>query len=414
MRVSSKRNKFGLIDIIEYLLVIFIILECRSVYSVSLDYSIPIDLIVVILTLSLMLCGLFTRRIVITVKSAKLAIILVTYLMIFFVANVISTSAKYDFIYKFLLFLPLITIMKDTRYSENISVDLLKKYAAVMVLLSFASLFFWLFGSTLKVISPSGILHYYWGIERTANSYLGVYIESAKDTFLFTNLYRNNGIFAEAPMHSLNLTLALGINLFICDSKSSKIFSVKNTIIILTVLSSLSMTGLSVIIAAIMAKVFFEEEKGKSIKRVAVIIAIIAVGILSQGLIDLKSDTNSYLVRMNDYYVGFKAWMDNFFFGGGYGIRNYMNYLESWRSFNTGYSNSLFWILAQGGVYLFLVYFIPSLLAMKRYIQNRDMSKVIFLCLVWYLVFTTSFGYQFILLLLVSYCYQDETETLSL
>lgn len=206
-------------------------------------------------------------------------------------------------------------------------------------------------------------------------------------------------------MYSLNITLALAINIFISGSKA-KVFTKKNIILILATISCVSLTGLGFIVVAVLAKNFFENEK-RTTKKIIIVLVIVVVGIMGENIIDIKMSTNSYLVRIDDYIVGFQAWIDNFFFGGGYGIRNYQGYLKSWRNFNTGYSNSLFWILAQGGIYLFLVYLFPALLSLKRYIKNQERGKIILLLLVWYLIITTSFGYQFVLLLLVSLWYQD-------
>lgn len=405
MNFKIKIIRFGLLNLIEYMLVVFIILECRSVYSVSLDYHIPIDLIVILLTFLLVLYGLVTGMIRIKKNSAAVAFMLIAYLIVFFLFNVIWTSNRMDFIYKFFLFLPIITILENAEEGTSLAFDLLKKYAFVMVLLSAFSLFFWLFGSLLKIVPATGTIHYYWAIKRISNSYFGVYFENAKDTFLFLNLYRNSGIFTEAPMYSLNITLALAINIFISDSKA-KFLSKKNIVLILATISCVSLTGVGFIVVAVLAKNFFENKKGTT-KKIIIVLVIVVVGIMGQNIIDIKMSTNSYLVRIDDYIVGFQAWMDNFFFGGGYGIRNYQGYLKSWRSFNTGYSNSLFWILAQGGIYLFFIYLFPALLSLKRYIKNQERGKIILLLLVWYLIITTSFGYQFVLLLLVSLWYQD-------
>lgn len=405
MNFKIKIIRFGLLNLIEYMLVVFIILECRSVYLVSLDYHIPIDLIVILLTFLLVLCGLVTGMIRIKKNSVAVSFMLVAYLIVFFLFNVIWTSNRMDFIYKFFLFLPIITMLENAEEGTSLAFDLLKKYVFVMVLLSAFSLFFWLFGSLLKIVPATGTIHYYWAIKRISNSYFGVYFENAKDTFLFQNLYRNSGIFTEAPMYSLNITLALAINIFISGSKA-KVFTKKNIILILATISCVSLTGLGFIVVAVLAKNFFENEK-RTTKKIIIVLVIVVVGIMGENIIDIKMSTNSYLVRIDDYIVGFQAWIDNFFFGGGYGIRNYQGYLKSWRNFNTGYSNSLFWILAQGGIYLFLVYLFPALLSLKRYIKNQERGKIILLLLVWYLIITTSFGYQFVLLLLVSLWYQD-------
>lgn len=261
------------------------------------------------------------------------------------------TSGKSDFLIRFPIFITLLLLCSSVNDSEDFMTRILTKYSDIMAILGAISLIFWLFGSTLNILSSTGTFTYYWGIERTANSYFGLYFETNKDGFLFYNLYRNNGIFTEGPMHSLNLSLALAISTFIDKRNLHKKGVIKEFVLILSICSAVSVTGVGCIaLIYIIRYLFGGNGKHKSDRTIfAFVLIIVASQVLGQ-LLEMKSTTNSYSYRIDDYIVGFRVWIDNIIFGGGYGVRNYINYLSAWRADNTGYSNSFFWILSQGGI----------------------------------------------------------------
>jgi hypothetical protein len=210
-------------------------------------------------------------------------------------------------------------------------------------------------------------------------------------------------------MYSLNLSISLLVNLFIYKNK---IISPRNIVLIVAICSCISITGAVVAAIACVCRLMIDGKKKVSLGRVVGVVTAIILLVVFENLLDMKSETGSYLYRMNDYAIGFQAWMDNFFFGGGYGMRNYLDYLPTWRVSVTaqGYSNSLFWILAQCGIYLFMVYFIPAVVAMREYIKHKEYSYAVLCSCIWLLVITTSFGYQFILLLMIALWFEKIKE----
>ncbi len=398
-------KKIKISTIFEYCLALFIILDCRSVYTVATSMSLPIEEMVICFCLVILIAKfirgngkrLFDR------KQLTLIVILLIFCGVFFVFNVMWTSGRSDFLIRFPIFISLLLLCSSVNESEAFMTRILIKYSDVMAILGAISLIFWLCGSTLNILSSTGTLTYYWGIERTANSYFGLYFETNKDSFLFYNLYRNNGIFTEGPMHSLNLSLALAISTFIDKRNLHKTGVIKNLVLILSICSAISVTGIGFIVLIYVIKYLFGTDRrhkaGQTI--FAFVLIIVASQVLGQ-LLDLKSTTNSYSYRIDDYVVGFRAWLDNIIFGGGYGVRTYIDYLSAWRANNTGYSNSFFWILSQGGIWLFLFYFLPSVFEIRLSSRRKDKGELLFLIAVWYLIFTTSFAYQMILILILT------------
>jgi hypothetical protein len=296
-----------------------------------------------------------------------------------------------------------------------------------MFWLSIVSLFFWWFGSQLRLISPTGIITSYWGIEFNYPSYYGVYFERQTDNFLWISGFRNIGIFCEGPMFSLCLVFTLFTELFLCEinkqksiyKKDNKIYLRINTsmlkyririlVLTITLFTTTSTTGMIIFIFMIIIKYLFIGTKD-NIKRIFKWIFGIVIVILGFYLINVlfvnKSQSNSWLIRMDDFYIGIKAWMKSPIFGNGYGewstLQSLMN--SSLRT-NTGFSNAIFTVLSQGGCALFLVYLVPIIGYFVYAVRNRDRKIFVFGTVFFIEFIVTLFQYTFLMLLFLSVGY---------
>ena len=100
---------------------------------------------------------------------------------------------------------------------------------------------------------------------------------------------------------------------------------------------------------------------------------------------------------MDNYQAGFKAWKEHLFMGAGYmNMETVMNYYSAFRFNDVGYSNSVFRVLAQGGLYLAAVFLIPMLKALVAGIKKRNGKILAFLLIYLYFLVTTSFPYNYI------------------
>ena len=84
-------------------------------------------------------------------------------------------------------------------------------------------------------------------------------------------------------------------------------------------------------------------------------------------LIIAKQDTISGETRTDDILNGFRAWLDSPIFGWGYMNRYVLD------KYHTGFSNSIVAILAQGGIILLSLYFVPFVKFIKR---NRKITRM--------------------------------------
>ena len=128
----------------------------------------------------------------------------------------------------------------------------------------------------------------------------------------------------------------------------------------------------------------------------------------------LKASTASYSTRMDNYQAGFAAWLEKPILGSGYlNMTNVIAHYSSFRLNDIGYSNSIFRVLAQGGIYLALIYVVPMLKSIQEAIITRNSKKDGFLLIFLYYFITTSFPYNYIcymVLLILFFCKNDTGE----
>ncbi len=420
---------FSLIsDLIEYILMICIVLDCNTPYAYALNKNYYLTEIIIICILALYFISILRYKIKRNTFEKWLIVFTPYYIImiLYFFINV-SEERWINFVIRFLIGIPILTIIFCIYHQNGNLFKLLKKFSLLMFWLSIVSLFFWWFGSQLRLISPTGIITSYWGIEFNYPSYYGVYFERQTDNFLWISGFRNIGIFCEGPMFSLCLVFTLFTELFLCEinkqksiyKKDNKIYLRINTsmlkyririlVLTITLFTTTSTTGMIIFIFMIIIKYLFIGTKD-NIKRIFKWIFGIVIVILGFYLINVlfvnKSQSNSWLIRMDDFYIGIKAWMKSPIFGNGYGewstLQSLMN--SSLRT-NTGFSNAIFTVLSQGGCALFLVYLVPIIGYFVYAVRNRDRKIFVFGTVFFIEFIVTLFQYTFLMLLFLSVGY---------
>ena len=112
---------------------------------------------------------------------------------------------------------------------------------------------------------------------------------------------------------------------------------------------------------------------------------------------------NSGLFRIDDYIAIFRTWMDHFFIGTG--LENDLSiskYMNAWRIRvgQIGLSNSLV-VLAEGGIYISLVYIVLFYTVLHTSLKNRDTDSVAFILLYIFLFTVCIFPYQYIFIFIM-------------
>jgi len=393
-------RKLSLVNILDYVWLTLIILQCHSIYTVKSE---PLTLIVPLLitTVTLLLFNLlrFTLSLNFIHKFIYMLGLYFTAIVTFFLTNIGANVTILNITKYFILF-PLFFLINSMYMNRKVLPALLSKFVNVVVILAMFSLFFWIFGTLLNVVHPTSTVINQWSGGRLINSYYNLYFETQQMTFFGIHIIRNSGIFAESPIWGLILSIAYVIDLLILKSDKNN----KRNIIILTMLSTISTAGISIIGLAILYKIATNRHKAKLL----LFPVTVGLGFSLLLLLNEKSETVSANLRVDDYNIGFKVWKASLWIGHGLnnGILAIQSHIETFAR-GVGYSNTLFVILAQGGLFLFLIYFSPMILLLFKKKINFDFkfAIILFLILVTTIIFEGTYLFFWILALSYSYLF---------
>ena len=298
---------------------------------------------------------------------------------------------------------------------KNRGAEIFFKYRDIMLIVAVVSMFFWLLGSMLGIIHPTGIEYTTWVSAENPNgfksitSYYGLYFETQTlwSTFgLFGDVIRNSAIFTEAPMCNFNFCMALIIELFY-NPKPSKI---KSGILITAIVTTLSTTGYCMLTVALTAKFLVSSNKKPGLMKLIRIFSLpalaIVVALTLQFLVENKMSTSSGTARLMDFMIGFGAWSHEPFFGYGYEKPTY------YMGFHYGFSNSIIPILGHGGLFLALPYIYCIFQWCRACLKEKDFQKFLLFANFMFLFTITIMPYKYLsVYILFAYCMKRTSAT---
>ena len=268
------------------------------------------------------------------------------------------------------------------------------------------SLVFFILINILNIIPATNqVLVYVNNAPKICNSYFNLHYTIQKEATFGFSFFRNTGFFYESPKYSLILSICLMYDLFIAKELNKKevlIFS-------LTIFSTLSLTGIALVVFIWILYFLFKENINNKTKLLKKILIILVLIVISPKMIDIaskvlaiKSDSASYSTRLDNYYAGYKAWKENPLFGSGYlDMSVIKKHYSAFRLNDIGYTNSPFRVLAQGGIYMSILYLATIIKGLLGSIKNRNIFKFFFVALFVYLFFTTAFSYNYLAFLVL-------------
>lgn len=390
--------RFRPIKIIEYAWALFLILNGNSVYhaAIYIDYHFP--LICTALTILLWIItpptGKFGKK-----KNLLMAIVAVCYFAVYFVLKN-QTVAKEIYLSGFIISIPVLMLYFQKLHRLGEPERVFYRIETVVLVLAALSLVLWLLGPMLNVISPNCGIAINWGRERVVDGYFGLqFITQKDDTFSF-GIIRNTGIFCEAPMFNLWLSISLATEMFLKSSISKK----KVLLLCVTILTTTSTTGILFIVICFVLYAYLQTKSSKAKTRLAILavcLCIFPIGIsVIQSVLSLKSETSSYSIRMQDYIAGVTVWLENPIFGTGYGDISSLFLFKTGTS--KGFSNSITAILATGGLYHFVIYLLGIFAPMLGHYENKAKIVCFILCYAFLSVVTIFFA-RYILVVFVTF-----------
>lgn len=420
-----------ILGFMEYILILFLILDTNTVYYASFDIDYHIPEFAAVLTVGYILWYLSVFKIKKSTLIRYGKFLLIYYLvMIVLFFLIVSEEKIIAFGARFLVVFPMLVLYFCDLIDKGIEYSPIRKYTNIMTAIAGISLFFWIFASQLHLIKPSGTIRVWWGdvIHGLAfPSYLGLYFEHQKDTFLFYSGYRNQGIFTEGPMFSLCLVLAIAAEIFLLTDQKQKriilsfgkegektkkyVFNYKLTILVAALITTFTTTGQILLIFMLVFRFMLNRPREQITRIIKLLIWILTVCIGTYAAISIfsmKATTVNWKIRVDDYRAGFLAWMSSPLWGKGYGDLMVINpYKASFRvtGINGGFTNSIMMVLAQGGILLFFIFFLPMYSALKKAVKQQNRGLLLFvLVLLLEFIFTVC-AYQFVMLLFIAFLY---------
>lgn len=411
----SRQNKFvintsiSLREIIEYFLALFFVLNCNTVYNRLSGTNLYIDEVTAVLAVVLVFVRIIHRPVV--HKRTLMAIgALLAAFVIYFLAT-LRTSSQTSIVMLFFITLPCLIFYLSCMDAEKLT-EIYRKFSNIVFIISCISTFVWLFSEIIPLFRANMSVTIDWGNVHDVRGFYGLFFECQKEnTFGISNFYRNTGIFCEAPMNSLVLSLSFGYEIFL--RKKISVFRVILTIFF--IITTFSSTGFLCIAVCILLKYFQNSSRGGSsfsvFRFVVLIILCTAAYFFVSILLETKSATGSYSIRMIDYVVGARAWLDHPVFGTGFNnlaqLYEYKASMMADAGFNSksvGFSNSTMAILGQGGTVLTILYFLPfGMILIKR---NEFFRKYkLWTILLMLLMLTTIFHARLIMMYFLAMAY---------
>ena len=296
-------------------------------------------------------------------------------------------------------FTPLLLLTVYMGAKRDGGVGLLHKLSDVMAVLTALSLFFYLFGTVLGWIPRTEIAAFYWGGGwRTCPSYFHLYYEAQQITFLGWDLPRNCGVFPEAPGFAVFLVVAAAAEVLLRERPRlwrCVLFAVA-TVTTVSVKAFLLMAAVFTLRYVLWPPTWLT-------RRLRLwLFPILGVGMTLGASVLLwdKLTSVSGVMRLDDVAACLRAFATAPLFGTGYwndgSIVPFFSYPDR---YNNGLSMGAAVILAQGGLYLSTLYWLPVVGCVWRGNRRR---WVAFALIYAGLLFSGNIIYHFLTLVLIA------------
>lgn len=397
-----KKNIYS--SICAYLLAMIIIVNCRSVWLSNLNW-LSLNKVTYILFIlgSIALIGININSINDLNKTILSSVFIFLYFFVYFIFRPIGLTQNIK-----LLIIVIILIWVMQVKGKNLPL-ILEAYANIMVFIAVLSVIMWILCSLIKVIPPTGTIPFNWtavnGVHSFIPTYGHIYFETQDINLPFIgNIIRNTAVFTEAPMASLNFCIAFLLKLNENSYKKDSGISKSQIWLVIAILSTFSTTGYILLILIFFIKWLKVDKKYFIYKLIFVIPVLIVAVLVINLLIGQRTvyGTMSTNLRFDDYRVGMITFLQHPFLGAGLGNSDALvQNMGNWRIYMTGFSNSITEVLAQGGIYVSLIYAYSFIKGIYYSFKYKALNGFILVFGTLYLFCTTIFSYQYILISLL-------------
>lgn len=376
--VYNTKAKFSLVDALEYILIFLVITTTGAIwFRYGLLWS-----VFTYIKLCLLLIGILIIYLKSVLSAPKLGRKFIHYSVFYTVCmSVYMIGCWNTFFYAFIWFyVPLMVfLILSGVLTRNATIEFWNKYIRIMVGIACLSLFFWFFGSVLKIITPTGSVTFEWDWIRIATSYHNSYYEPQTINFLFFRGIRNCAFFTEAPMYAFLLSTAYIIQR--CYLVENRFIS---TVLFISIITTFSTTAIIAVLLFEGLDLIMRKNSNRLLNSVKPLLLpfafAIMMGIISFIIMD-KTTTGSYNVR-TDHLVGcLNLFIKSFPWGVGFGNRDLI--IEQLR-YQQGLSVGLPYFIAMGGLSALLIFFVPCTSYLISAVKRKKWKNVAFvLTFIW-------------------------------
>lgn len=399
--IRSFNNLFAVI--LEYIWAFLLVMNGNTVYNANALRNYHLLPLCVIATAILLL--VFTMLGIIRLRRNTVFIgMFVFYYCLVYAVVKAKQMVLNNYLFLFCIGLPLLLILFTELHHQNKLIPLIYRLENVILGFLILSLVFWFFGTFLHVLKPNMSTEINWGIFNHINGYWGLHFDIQRDTTFGVTIYRNSGMFTEGPMLNLWACIALAIELFLKKNRSK----LNIAICIAAILTSMSTTGLLFIGVCVFLLTLGKKGKKSRFRifldftMIFIVIPIMLYALAS--VMQLKMNTLSFRMRMSDYIDPLRLWAKFPIFGSGYGsLSSLKGYVYSSHG-QLGFSNSVIAVLATGGLWMGLLFYIPHIASMFSKVTKDTGISQFCICL-FFLFCTTAFFGRYLAVVMIAICF---------
>lgn len=402
----------------EYLTVLLIVLECRSVYAQAVELDLHIPTLAAAALLVLLVLKTAGRRVSKPLLKRWAVLFLpLSVVLLALAAASVPRERLPDFALRFLVVLPVLTLLFLLDREDGQGPVLLARLSDVMTLLAALSLVFWVLASQLRLIPATGEWNAKWLTQNFYVNYFGIYFECQTVIFLGYSGFRNTGIFCEPSMYSLCLAAALAYELFLRERhvpsgsrvrveggklqirRRQEFRRLKILLLSAAIVTTFATSG--IVLLALLMFFKYASLKPKSLllqaaKLLSLGAILATVGLFAYAVFQIRIPAAAWNAVVNSYTEGLRLWESAPLFGTGYaGSDQAASLLKS---------NSFFAILAEGGLVLFAVYLVPLAGAAALSLKRRQFGMAAPAFIAAFELLTVLVPYTYLILLLLACC----------
>lgn len=393
-----------MVRILQRLFALLTVLSMQTVYIKQVGKN--FELYFIVLNTLVLLSLIFFKSDQINISKRIFQIMLFSNIMFFcvlgyrlFVSMNTNISASIMITLLITIFFDLALVYFTTQ--ENAVSFFLKDTSVIIFVLALVSLFFFTFGQNLSIIKPNRSVMIAWGGNQDVLSWFGIHFNAQGTSYNGFTHGRNTGIFVEAPQYAFLLCYALIIELFM----NKKTSIIKTFILLLTIYSTVSTTGIMIMIISLGIRFVIYRPKTRLLKylKSAIIPFLVLFLILTVFSIYKEKTTfgYSYAIRSNNNKLAWINFLKSPIIG--------MGFKSDVLGISGGNTSTLTQSLQEGGLLFFSFYFFPFLKSFLIFCKRKQLLQGIFVGLYFTLLIPTVVTYtQFsIVMVAIMYSFYD-------